>query len=694
LTHLTVQFFRNFVDPQTIAIEDDLTVFLGKNESGKTTILRALHRLNPANPDDGVFDLRAEYPRWRLAPDRRNNPDILDLEPISAAFSLDEADCIYLADFLPAKPPVGAICTAARSYANKRRIELRADLREVVADVAAQTDVNGLALDALLALETVDAVIELATGLAKQNKVGHDAAARSTALSSFASAVRDRAYLVGGADLDAAATAALWERVPRFFYFSSYENLPGECDLTNLAGKIAAGAAITPQERTVVALLAHADEQPKDFLHEDYDSRKAELQAASADLSRRAFEYWGQNRDLTVVFDTDNVRVGVDAKRAGVDAMHRILKIQLRDCRHGDIETNFEARSAGFRWFFSFFAAFSEYQDSADRLIMLLDEPGTSLHGEAQRDFVRFVSDELAASKQTLYTTHSQHMVDPRTYEKLRAVHDRATRANPDLAVVVTRVDRAEDRDTILPIESALGCAVSRQLLDGPGQQLAVAQSREVVFMQRLCEHLWRSGDEAAALGPSLTPVALGGAEQIPAFVALIGRHRPISVLVHGTPESSGLSRIKAAARANGIPVSSLVVCADADGSLPPSADLEDLFALEDYLRLYNWAFDTTVGAKDLPNTREPVLGRLEAAFGPFDPAAPAQALTEHRGEFFSDIDPGTVARFKALFALLNATLRPLDAPPTIADELEALSGPGRRVMIRESRRERPAFTR
>ena len=35
---------------------------------------------------------------------------------------------------------------------------------------------------------------------------------------------------------------------------------------------------------------------------------------------------------------------------------------------------------------------------------------------------------ELGASKQTIYTTHSQHMIDPTKYEKLRAVHDRATR--------------------------------------------------------------------------------------------------------------------------------------------------------------------------------------------------------------------------------------------------------------------------
>jgi predicted ATP-dependent endonuclease of OLD family len=98
---------------------------------------------------------------------------------------------------------------------------------------------------------------------------------------------------------------------------------------------------------------------------------------------------------------------------SGNEITHRILKIELRDGRHGNVETNFATRSTGFQWFFSFFAAFSEYQDSGDSIIVLLDEPGTSLHGDAQRDFVRFIFKELGQAKQTMYTTHSQHMIDP-----------------------------------------------------------------------------------------------------------------------------------------------------------------------------------------------------------------------------------------------------------------------------------------
>ena len=80
------------------------------------------------------------------------------------------------------------------------------------------------------------------------------------------------------------------------------------------------------------------------------------------------------------------------------------------------------------------------------------------------------------------------------------------------------------------------------------------------------------------------------------------------------------------------------MVCADADGGLPKTADIEDLFEVEDYLKLYNWSFDATIAAKDLATTGEPILRRLEGLVGEFDHALPAHALTEHRKEFFTDV--------------------------------------------------------
>lgn len=40
-----------------------------------------------------------------------------------------------------------------------------------------------------------------------------------------------------------------------------------------------------------------------------------------------------------------------------------------------------------------------------------------------------------------------------------------------------------------------------------------------------------------------------------------------------------------------------------------------------------------------------------------FDHALPAHALTEHRTEFFADVQENTLTHFRELFGLLNGTL-------------------------------------
>ncbi|WP_182858864.1 AAA family ATPase [Mycobacteroides abscessus] len=654
LSAVSIKLYRNFVDEQRVDIEPDVTCLVGKNESGKTTVLQALHRLNPANGDDLTFDLTTEYPRWRLAADRRANGQLAQTEPVTVEFTLSDDDRTVLEEVYGVAIPQSAVCVASRDYTGAIAVWLKSTITDCAKTAADRTDLSEADLAQMNLDGTLNDAVAAAKALAKEHRESGESA-RAKAVTTFATELDKYELLLSPEALTQKHADALWARVPRFFYFSNYDTLPGEVNLTSLASKIDSGQSLRSGERTVVSLLAHAGVNPADFLDENYDSRKAELQAASIDLSRRVFKYWKQNPDLTVVFDTDNRVVQTDPQ--GNQIANRFLKIELRDARHGDVETNFDTRSTGFQWFFSFFAAFSEYQDSGDSVIVLLDEPGTSLHGDAQHEFVDYIFNELGASQQTIYTTHSQHMVDPARYEKLRAVHDRATRENPDLGVAVTLPDLTADRATILPIESALGYSVSRHLFLGSGQHLAVEGSGDFVYLQRFTEYLVSKGGNG--LDSRLTVIPVGGADNMPAFVALLGRRLKVSALVDGARTAARVTRIKAAAKANGVPESSIVSCSDVPG-VPTNADIEDLFAVADYLRLYNWAFGKHTVAGDLPATTEPILKRLIDYRGgqDFDHALPAHELTKRFGEFFETVQESTIGNFAALFGLLNATVQ------------------------------------
>ena len=61
-----VQHFRNIDDSDWIPLEK-VTAFVGRNESGKTSLLRALHKFNPATPE--AYDPQREFPRDRFTRD-------------------------------------------------------------------------------------------------------------------------------------------------------------------------------------------------------------------------------------------------------------------------------------------------------------------------------------------------------------------------------------------------------------------------------------------------------------------------------------------------------------------------------------------------------------------------------------------------------------------------------------------------
>src|SRR5271169_948691 len=74
---------------------DDLTCLVGKNESGKTAVLKALHRLNPDDPDESDFDVETEYPRHQLFDYKARHavdPDLV----VTTWWSLNEAEAQWI----------------------------------------------------------------------------------------------------------------------------------------------------------------------------------------------------------------------------------------------------------------------------------------------------------------------------------------------------------------------------------------------------------------------------------------------------------------------------------------------------------------------------------------------------------------------------------------------------------------------
>lgn len=656
VTSVEIEAFRNITNKQTMAVDPEVTCLIGKNESGKTTVLKALHRLNPANNADD-FHVTTDYPRRNLARDRRMK-NLDTVAPVTAVFELEDADFDAIEELVGVRPPTRAYVKASRLYDGSLRADVYCALEDVLVDVFEEVGVDDEDDQKAIAADhtTIEAVSAAAKARAKEVGGGKKTA-RAKAIEKVPTELDRRKQYVEGS-LDGEEREQLIELLPKFFYFSTYEMLPGDCDLHALAERAKARQWERGDE-TMMSLLRLAGEGPDDFLDEDYASRKAELQAASLDLSAQVFEYWKQNEDLTVVFDTDLIPMPPDA--SGQSQPHRrLLKIELRDDRHGGVETNFSTRSTGFQWFFSFLAAFSVYRDADEHVVVLLDEPGTSLHGEAQGDFLRYVYGELGPKQQVLYTTHSQHMIDPTRYETMRAIHDQATRADPNLGVVVTSVSLSADPKTILPVEAALGYSVAQHLFLGAGPLLAVEGSSDFVFLMRMSDYLVSQG--RTGLDPRLAIIPVGGIGNMPAFIAVMGRRLTVRALIDGAETTKVTAKVLSAAEAANVDATHITVIGQLDG-LPETADIEDLFSTKDYLWLYNRATEVTINEGDLitPAKPLPILKRIgiarEKQHKPrdFDHVGPAHQLTRDKDAFFEQVDDDTLDRFETVFKKLTA---------------------------------------
>jgi energy-coupling factor transporter ATP-binding protein EcfA2 len=625
LTGVRVRRFRNIIDSNPIAVQGDVTCLVGKNESGKTAILEALYRLKPIYPAE--FRDIDDYPRWMLA-DHRRSGEIEKTFPVEATFELEAVDV----DAIEAVGGKGVVKNAEtlivqKDYANKSHVNLP-DINERVTvvrllDSAKLPDgLRGIVGEPATVADLAARLGEIEHAVPKIDKPTEQAVAKleDAIKSQFPEGVVQ------------ALEALILQRMPSFLYFSEYSQLQGKVDLEHLFDS----TELDPSQLTARSLLrlAHADNES--ILALDYEERRSELEAAANRLTQEVARYWSQSTELKVDID-------VEMAPGGTGQIAKYLQIRVEDLRHG-FSNRFDQRSSGFRWFFSFLAAFHEFEKQKERVVILLDEPALELHPRAQRDFLRFINERLAPKHQVFYTTHSPFMIEADHLERVRMVEDKGRGVG---AVVSADVLSAEP-DSFFPLQAALGYDIAQSVFSRP-DNLLVEDTSDYTYLTVISDHLKQFGREHLNGRWQILPA--GGLGNIPAVVALIGRQMGVTVLVES---KGGSEKLVELAKGGFLKSKRLVAVAEVTGAA--RADIEDLFEVDDYLALYNQAFGKSLRAADLP-PGERILDRIKEKEGDFDAGRPADALLRLRDKLLPPLRATTRARFEELFRRINKTL-------------------------------------
>lgn len=476
LSRFRVTNFRSVLDSGWINC-DDVTTLVGINESGKSNILLALWKLNPARGGD--LDVLHDLPVTRLSSLREKREEVFFVEAVfeigkssesindELGTSLSDEDELYL----------------SRNYKGEYIYRFENE--------AAQKKIEQLQ---------------------KPKKVK------------------------GAEDVPGQTAEEILERIkpfiPSFVYYSNYGNLTSRIYLPHavkwLNGESVAGIDIKEdQVRTIRVLFDYVCLKPKEILElgkdandlaqerrRDSSPTEDEIRKAEADKEQRSLLLQSAGTKLTKDF-RDWWKQGEYKFRFGADGDY--FYIWVSDDKRPE-EVDLGLRSTGLQWFLSFYLVFlMECKNENQGSVLLLDEAGLTLHPLAQKDLAAFFN-KLSEENQIINTTHSPFIIDAENIDRCRVVY-----SNDDGGTVVSENLREGSgtigEKSIYAVHAALGLTVSDVMLQG-SQVVVVEGTSDQFYLSAIKNALIR--DRKFAPQREIVFAPAGGAKGVQGISSLI----------------------------------------------------------------------------------------------------------------------------------------------------------------------------
>ena len=563
LVRFRVRNYRSIDDSGWIPV-DRVTAFVGRNEAGKTSLLKALHKFNPAS--DHPYEPLQEFPRDRFTRDYKT-PDIGGPLPVcSADFEISKPVHDLIATLLPEGTTLPTNVVVTRHYDGSMTYEYTPHIQEI--SVATDTviaclkefsaSVRRLPADAdngpVISEETrrsllnwssewsekLVSIVDLrnSDGSVVLRELLRDTDAKSrpecaTPIEVLRDAVApvlveaERPRVAGQVD------EIIRQHLPVFIYFENYGILDSAISVSRFV-EDKSNTPNDPRIRTTMAMFSLADLDPVEIMElgqteaseqrrrgypvsaeqlaeeqKATDHRHILLNSASSNITRRFSKWWSQRRhQIHCQVDGDQFRIWV------ADDLRPEVRIEL------------ESRSKGFQWFFSFYLVFLvESEEMHKDAVLLLDEPGLHLHPTAQQELISFF-EELSDRNQVLYTTHSPFLIDGQHLDRVRAVsEDSSGHAR------ITTEYWSTDADTIFPLRAAAGYAMIKDLFLNM-KHVLVEGWTDFRYITALSHHCSSAG--LMSLHEDIYVTPCGGTKNVGYIAALFLGHGRTVILLDG----------------------------------------------------------------------------------------------------------------------------------------------------------------
>jgi predicted ATP-dependent endonuclease of OLD family len=711
LREFRVQNYRSVVDSGQVRVSD-ITVFLGANEAGKSSILQGLASI-------GVDSSYADFDLSELDGILKRYLDG-DLKPseipiVTATFEVTAAESLRISSILHPSPPTAAPTPPADEAGAGAGDVIVAEDREVTNE-APHSPAEGVAplvtisksFDETYELRDGDksvrfpsrwlvdsATTELKTGLQRvaedstqvfsrapnsQSKAAFDAAlaevrgAAETAQSAPAilaalskvEAIREgtvdalakeflnsrvselRSTIVPGLPSDSRAAeslAFLTDCLPKTVYFKTYERLEDEVSIEELKQRPKAHPTFVNFLKLAGIKLSTVEK-----LAEDEKKRQFYLESGcgrATDLLRLA---WKQE-----VLD---VELRCSGSRLLVFTKNSKATETLLPPSQG---------SEGFQWFLGFFINFgaatnAEYRDA----LLLLDDPGGSLHPKGHKDLLSLFEQYLASNVTTIYATHLPFLIPRERLDRIRLVR----KLDHGKSEVTEKFYAEADRDILFPLRAAIGMTLADSLFVGEKTLVTEGLSDRILLRAMIAELTRREKRQFRALD-SIEVLAGEGAPGTKRYALMLEIERLAYAVILDNDDQGRTARTEMIR--GGVPTERVfLLSGPADGEHRDLA-IEDMFSLSTYSLALERTYGKTLnmkaaeievelgkGSELFTNRAKKMLKKVKHSIDKVEVAYNLQAVLQES----ASLDATAETNFLRLFDAINEQIPLYDPKP------------------------------
>lgn len=631
LINATIHKYKSIESDQTFSINDDVTILVGMNESGKTSVVEAIAKTNYFQSDDKFkFNTTYDYPRKEK---KKMDKTGITPEAITLKFLISEE----LQNSIDKDIGKGVFTvqefTRTTKYNNEHTVgNVKINYSKFVELKTKELNIESKVLnDKLLKVKSNDDLTSLIAEYTEE--------AYTTGLGTL------KKYFENSSWDDPVAQYVynkyLKPNLPKFLYYDEYYALPSKISIEDLQKE----NLEEDELKTAKALFDLADINIDELINSDeYEDYRAELEATEATISDELFKYWNTNNNLDIVFDIEKVEKTINNNQTRI--IEHILNIRVKNNR-SKVSLPLKNRSKGFNWFFSFLVWFKRIQeDKNSNYILLLDEPGLNLHASAQNDLLNFIED-LTSDYQIIYTTHSPFMIRPSQLDKVRTV------VETENGTLISDSIQDKDPNTLFPLQAALGYDIAQNLFISE-KNLLVEGVSDLMYLQVISNLLEQNG--RTYLNKNITIVPVGGMDKVATFISLLrGSDLNIVCLLDSFTDAKSKAKLDDITKGKIINSKNIIYFDEFTGK--NKSDIEDLFTKGDYLKLFNLAFDeyNEINEADLNSSIDSILIQISKIINKdrFNHYRPANQLTKIGVDisFFSD---ETINNFEKVFDKVN----------------------------------------